>query len=236
MKFKNTTSINYSENMSSPNPTPTPTPISYSIPDSISESSPINECAICFETIGQSNCCVTQCNHAFCFKCMLDSLNYSNTCPLCRTTLREEEEEEDDEDDEEDDEDDEEEQEGDDNDEMNEDTTASDLTKRLIAGGYTMEDLVILITGRIKFNNVENRKKFNKLDERFDHLITEIDNERENTELFAQEDTRTQEDSISRCSVEDRETFDTLWAKYNLFEGKVLVDIKKLLPEYNSDL
>jgi len=48
----------------------------------------INECSVCYETIGEKNCCVTECGHKFCLKCILLSMDRSNKCPICRHALK----------------------------------------------------------------------------------------------------------------------------------------------------
>jgi hypothetical protein len=48
------------------------------------------ECNICFTIIGQTNFCVTPCGHSFCFDCIMQSINYRNTCPCCRADLYQE--------------------------------------------------------------------------------------------------------------------------------------------------
>jgi hypothetical protein len=48
----------------------------------------INECSICYEKIGEKNNCVTECGHKFCLKCLLLSMDRSNTCPMCRHVLK----------------------------------------------------------------------------------------------------------------------------------------------------
>jgi hypothetical protein len=65
------------------------------------------ECPICYEVIGEKNCCVTECGHRFCFKCVTKSLTVNNACPCCRAQLLEEDDvvEEDDESEYEDDDD-----------------------------------------------------------------------------------------------------------------------------------
>jgi hypothetical protein len=46
------------------------------------------ECSICYETIGDKNCCVTECGHKFCLKCLLVAMDRNNTCPMCRHVLK----------------------------------------------------------------------------------------------------------------------------------------------------
>jgi hypothetical protein len=48
-----------------------------------------NECSICYETMGDKNCCVTECGHKFCLKCLLLAMDRTNTCPMCRHVLKE---------------------------------------------------------------------------------------------------------------------------------------------------
>jgi hypothetical protein len=48
-----------------------------------------NECSICYETMGDKNCCVTECGHKFCLKCLLLAMDRNNTCPMCRHVLKE---------------------------------------------------------------------------------------------------------------------------------------------------
>jgi hypothetical protein len=47
-----------------------------------------NECSICYETMGDKNCCVTECGHKFCLKCLLLAMDRTNTCPMCRHVLK----------------------------------------------------------------------------------------------------------------------------------------------------
>ena len=49
---------------------------------------PEHTCSICLSGIDkEKNCCVTECGHKFCFKCLATSLQHRQTCPLCRATL-----------------------------------------------------------------------------------------------------------------------------------------------------
>lgn len=47
------------------------------------------ECSICWDGIGSTNRCVTQCGHIFCFKCIASCLgrNSFSPCPMCRAPL-----------------------------------------------------------------------------------------------------------------------------------------------------
>ena len=47
----------------------------------------MKKCCICLHDISTINNCVTPCGHAFCLKCLLYSLRFSNNCPLCRTEI-----------------------------------------------------------------------------------------------------------------------------------------------------
>ena len=44
-------------------------------------------CPICLEEINEKNNCTTLCNHKFCLSCMLESLKYKNSCPICREII-----------------------------------------------------------------------------------------------------------------------------------------------------
>jgi hypothetical protein len=47
-----------------------------------------DSCSICLSDIDKKkNCCVTECGHEFCLKCLATSLQHRQTCPLCRATL-----------------------------------------------------------------------------------------------------------------------------------------------------
>jgi hypothetical protein len=48
------------------------------------------ECCVCYEPIQTTNVSTTPCGHTFCFQCILRCLDVNNTCPYCRTVLREE--------------------------------------------------------------------------------------------------------------------------------------------------
>lgn len=106
------------------------------------------ECIICYEDIGDKNCCTTGCGHTFCFKCIVTAMQYNNSCPYCRTSLvdmpeEEEEDEEEDEDDDEDEDEDEEEDEADEN-----EAEVEEIVVRLQEKGITMSDLVSLLICR----------------------------------------------------------------------------------------
>lgn len=45
------------------------------------------DCVICYNHIITS--CITSCNHHFCYKCLIDWCKIQNTCPKCRTIIRE---------------------------------------------------------------------------------------------------------------------------------------------------
>ena len=44
-------------------------------------------CPICLDIIGETNCCITACNHSFCLSCLSISLQNNISCPLCRNEL-----------------------------------------------------------------------------------------------------------------------------------------------------
>lgn len=49
------------------------------------------DCCICLDALGTTNVTTTPCGHTFCFSCLMKSMDLKNTCPYCRTNLREEE-------------------------------------------------------------------------------------------------------------------------------------------------
>lgn len=115
----------------------------------MSEFAEVTECVICYESIGSKNCCITECGHQFCFKCIATSMQCynNNSCPYCRASLVEmpegdDESDGDDEEDSEDDESDEEEEE-----EVDE-ATPEEIAAALQEKGFTMVDLITCITGR----------------------------------------------------------------------------------------
>lgn len=69
----------------------------------------MKDCSICFDPIGQTNCCALKCGHEFCFTCISryiattakNDITQDITCPMCRDILIEGDELEDDEEDEE---------------------------------------------------------------------------------------------------------------------------------------
>lgn len=46
-----------------------------------------NYCSICLNTIENKNNAVTKCKHSFCKQCILNSLHYSTSCPICREVI-----------------------------------------------------------------------------------------------------------------------------------------------------
>lgn len=49
------------------------------------------DCCICLQeitTFDQPNVSITKCHHSFCTSCLIKTMKYGNTCPLCRTILR----------------------------------------------------------------------------------------------------------------------------------------------------
>ena len=135
------------------------------------------ECSICYDAIASTNNCTTPCGHIFCFKCMVQSLGLNNTCPCCRAVLVETPEEE---------EDDESEYSDDEEEECGEVET---ITERLVAKGYTMTDLVSLLSMRkSKRDSKYTTEYYEKLETEYMEIVEEIDREVEESTMFAQED------------------------------------------------
>lgn len=140
------------------------------------------ECCICYDKIdAQRNNCVTECGHRFCFKCLAISMMHNTACPCCRSPLVESEDDE---------------EEGSDADtedeyqeDADEDETGCDpeeLTRRLAAQGFTMQDMVSMLLGRYN-QNVSDAAIF-ELNKRFDVIVDEADNEELETEAMGRED------------------------------------------------
>lgn len=44
-------------------------------------------CPICLENMKDNNLVITECNHKFCFTCLMKSCENKNECPLCRSQI-----------------------------------------------------------------------------------------------------------------------------------------------------
>lgn len=55
------------------------------------EAEPINQCAICYETMDNKSIVKTACNHTFCLDCVIKNMNNNkhtgNLCGICRNTI-----------------------------------------------------------------------------------------------------------------------------------------------------
>jgi hypothetical protein len=189
----------------------------------------VKECSICYDELGTTNTCTTPCGHEFCFNCMMSALNHNNTCPCCRSTLREDpqEEESDEEGEYDDDDDDDDNGYGYDlndmirynvtatfnrkmeNVDVNDDiATPETITKKIQDAGYTMEDVVSMFLGRIqrskaRYNNNEFVKK---MVSDIKSIVDTEDNDKEDREIememMGEEDLRTQ--ARSQADVFDK--------------------------------
>ena len=170
------------------------------------------ECPICYEVIGEKNCCVTECGHRFCFKCVTKALSVNNSSPCCRAQLLEEEEDDDSEYEEDDDSDDEEDENHDGNDEsdIDEERRVAQLVSiqelneniavihdRLLAQNYSSNDLMkIILMSMYGYVNDEIYNEFNELGDKMakslDKIISDIHKELRERErelqMFAKED------------------------------------------------
>lgn len=45
------------------------------------------ECSICLNIIDNSNLCITNCNHDYCYDCLIKWLEINKLCPNCRTSI-----------------------------------------------------------------------------------------------------------------------------------------------------
>lgn len=156
----------------------------------MSEFAEVTECVICYESIGSKNCCITECGHQFCFKCIATSMQYNNACPYCRASLVEmpygdDESDGDDEEDSEDDESDEEEEE-----EVDE-ATPEEIAAALQEKGFTMVDLITCITGRCSKSRPANISAVDHMistDNRIWDIVNDLDAEaKERGEMMNEE-------------------------------------------------
>jgi hypothetical protein len=155
----------------------------------------VNECCICYENIDAlKNNCTTECGHKFCFKCLATSMVHNNfSCPCCRTQLVESSEEDDEEEEEDEDEDEDEEGEEEDGEDVAE-CNVEDLTLRLEASGFKMQDLLSMLLGRYAKDAADIA--IYEMNKRFDAIIDEADGEAFENEAMGQEDTRRMEVAV----------------------------------------
>lgn len=155
------------------------------------------ECCICWEVIGKTNNCVTECGHAFCFKCLVTAMAHNpenQTCPYCRTQLVDMPNNEDDDDedsewnsDEDDDDDDEE---GDQN-VVVEKANVEEVVARMEKAGITMLDVVSIMYN--KFSKTDEKytiEHIQQLCDTLDKIYDGVENESRELEDMAEEDVR----------------------------------------------
>jgi len=124
-----------------------------------------NECAICMDDIGASNCTVTECGHRFHSSCIFRNMMERIECPMCRKDLVDMPEEED----EEYEEDGEEDEESVDEEEQERDLTCKQMANKLQSMGYTMADVLYYAT---TYRHSSEADRFNNdLDDRIGGLI-----------------------------------------------------------------
>lgn len=157
-----------------------------------------DECVICYEEIGKTNNCVTPCGHAFCFKCLVSSMTIKNTCPCCRAelfVLPNEDVDVDDDDYESGSENGSENgSESDDDNDDDEMVPVETLVARLESKGFTMLDVVSMLSGNYSKTNPKYTNEFiMNLNKTYDDVIVEIENEHDEQRKFAEEDKRTRE-------------------------------------------
>jgi len=156
------------------------------------DSASTNECCICYDTIdAQKNNCTTECGHKFCFKCLATSMVHNNfSCPCCRTQLVETSEDSDEEegeyDEDEDDEEDGEDGEGDDNSVV--ECDLDELSRRLEASGFKMQDVLAMLVGRYAKDATD--LAIYEMNKKFDTIIDEADGEAFENDAMGQEDFR----------------------------------------------
>lgn len=158
----------------------------------------INECPVCYEKISATaNNCMTTCRHSFCLSCILRCSKNGNNCPICRselddtlevyTTVSEDDTSSEstydyrhDEDDSDDDDD------GDDEPNDNEtDCSIEYVSKILQEKGYTMLDIVSILLGRFKNEEIFTREYCEVFEDNVYNIIQDLDDDKmkENAEL-----------------------------------------------------
>lgn len=55
--------------------------------DIVARSSDITDCPICMEPLESIQNVSTKCGHKYCLKCFLQSYHKKNSCPMCRTSI-----------------------------------------------------------------------------------------------------------------------------------------------------
>jgi len=148
-----------------------------------------SECCICYESIDKTkNNCTTECGHTFCLKCLMTSMMHDNfACPCCRADLvdlpKEEEEEDDDETIGTEDSD----EEGGEEEEA--ECDVEELTRRLEASGFNMQDMLSMLLGRYSKDMTD--AKVYEINKKFDTIIDESDTEALEMADMGLEDLRT---------------------------------------------
>jgi hypothetical protein len=211
--FEDFENVNENNNViilpNTPTPTPTPTPNSTIVEEEIDLSRPlvppifeipegcIEHCPICFEQVDGVNISVSTCGHVFHCYCLLRAVKKNSCCPLCRHPLINTEHDNDDDDNYDDlphlvtdtdtDTDD-----SDSDSNTNTNSTESEnesqvtleqLANKMIALGYTMADLLYVITPITSHNP-------NHTDEFYDKIFDTIDNIKNQTLPLSQRDNR----------------------------------------------
>ena len=136
------------------------------------------ECCICYESIStEKNNCITECGHQFCFKCLAKSMVHNGcTCPCCRSPLVEEVAEESDDEDTDADDDEDADDEDDDEDAHSEiECGVEELTRRLKANGFKMQDVLSMLLGR--YTKGATDISITELTDKFDNIVDEADTE-----------------------------------------------------------
>uniref|UniRef100_A0A6C0HU33 RING-type domain-containing protein n=1 Tax=viral metagenome TaxID=1070528 RepID=A0A6C0HU33_9ZZZZ len=146
-----------------------------------------NECCICYEFIDKDkNNCTTECGHTFCFKCLATSLIHNNsTCPCCRAKLVDIPVN-----DEEDLGDDDTEDEYDDDDDDDIVCDIDEIISRIDKNGFTKDDIISMLIGRYKKDEKYTNEYIYDINNKFNLLIEDADNEAKEQKLFELEDFR----------------------------------------------
>ena len=162
-----------------------------------------SECPICFNPITGKNNCTTPCGHMFCFQCIAKALSNSTNCPCCRQELMENDENKSEDDDdidleapsENDSDEDYDDEDDDDDDDLSIDLKSvgsiETIVERFTKMGYTLHDALMITVNRSSLTNSKyNDEYLNKLNDDFEKMLVDLDDETSEINQMMEEDER----------------------------------------------
>ena len=156
------------------------------------------ECPICFNTITNTNNCTTPCGHVFCFQCITKAMISNTQCPCCRQELletKENDEEDIGEESSEEEYDEDEDEYDDDDDDLSIDLktvgSIETIAERFTKMGHTIIDALMLTVNRSSLTNSKyNDDYLTKLNDDFETMLMELDDETDENNRMQEEDIR----------------------------------------------